>query len=594
MTIPLFTLRISHARSLMVGMIGVGLSVQVIVHLYHRDTSVPTAFASLKHWRRQIPIRSANIIYYPGSEHYNECQLIHAAETNKCSIAPMTYYLSKYDYMEKGETYVMNEDMFSNVASLPYSESIFRNTVYPILWLDYVGDVHWNQAAEREMYRLLLDKQFPQLSNSHAYPYKVDDYINDCESRHFILLEQWKWGGFFSRANCLIEQFGQSLYSPLMAVLLPRQFNMGSANIEDFMHEGIIRYYAPMSQCSAYIPRNRLKNISQLGEVPTGHRENHSNYIEIQTFEQLRQKNPSRKYLWLQDQWKFGYEHVPHRRWLFDRMSNKSKNFVKYDSSIDVLMDHTLEHIYHAPNPKFDLNRWIPRNSPFQESAAHLNGSYTITLKDKIFTSFLRYMFTLFFHQFAPRIELSRALLVRYWSNYLEDSKRQPYHYALSSMAVVYARRGDKKHEDPFYRKYGHWRNISLFLKTLHEEEKGLNKSFSSILFLSDDSRFVDSALEFASKNTSGPDESFARQYLAGRVVIYNVFAPDDCRKPFSRWDFDQYLVTVQLIIRHSRMIATQIRSNLGIYLEAVIYAENQLLPNQQTSTRIKYVKDNL
>ena len=34
--------------------------------------------------------------------------------------------------------------------------------------------------------------------------------------------------------------------------------------------------------------------------------------------------------------------------------------------------------------------------------------------------------------------------------------------------------------------------------------------------FLSDDSRFVDSALEFASKNTSGPDQSFARQYLAG------------------------------------------------------------------------------
>ena len=57
-------------------------------------------------------------------------------------------------------------------------------------WLDYVGDVHWNQAAEREMYRLLLAKQFPQLSNSHEYPYKVDDYINDCEYRHFILLEQ--------------------------------------------------------------------------------------------------------------------------------------------------------------------------------------------------------------------------------------------------------------------------------------------------------------------------------------------------------------------------------------------------------------------
>ena len=44
MTIPLSTLRISHAHSLMVGMIGVGLSVQVIVHLYHRATSVSTAF----------------------------------------------------------------------------------------------------------------------------------------------------------------------------------------------------------------------------------------------------------------------------------------------------------------------------------------------------------------------------------------------------------------------------------------------------------------------------------------------------------------------------------------------------------------------
>jgi hypothetical protein len=588
-----YAIRVSCICFILVGLIGTYFVPEVLVNLFHKMESLPALFVNRQSRMMRTPLRSANIIYYPGSRSFNECVLVYGTKTNKCHLDPPSYYFSKYDYVQKRDTYMIDEDKYQNVMSLPYSESNFRNALYPILWLDSVGDVHWNEEAERKMYQLLLDKQFPKLSNSHGYVYEANDYINDCESRHLILLEQWLLGGFLSRVNCLIEQFGQSLYSPSMAVLLPKHFHMGSAMMEDFMHEGILGYYAPMSQCSAYIPRNRLKNISESVSMATeGGNNNKSNYIKIQTFEQLRQVRPSKKYLWLQEQWKFGYEHVPHRRWLFDRMSYKSKAIVHYNSSIDVLTDHTLEHIYHAPNLSFDLDKWHPRNAPVYASTIHLKSNYTITWKDKVFTAFLRYMFTLFFHQFAPRIEISKNLLVRYWSSYLADSKHQSYHQALSSMAVVYARRGDHTREDPFYQRFGHWRNISLFLRTLYDEEKRLNKTFSPIFFLSDDARFASSALEFASKNTSGPDENFARQYLFGRDVIYNIYAPDACRKPFSQFDFDQYLVTVQFIIRHSAIIVTQILSNLGTYLEAIIYAENQLLSTHQTSTRIKYVRD--
>lgn len=576
---------------ILIGLTGTCFMYILLADWSHKTERLPLFYVNLQKGIVQMPFRSSHFIHHRGSRHYNECELVYATKTDKCDIDPMSYYFNKYNNIERSNTYMTQKYVHENVTPLSYSEDYFRNASYPVLWLDAFGDVRWNEAAEHEMYQLLLDKQFPKLSNVHIH--EANDYINDCESRHLILLEQWTHGGFFSRANCLIEQFGQSLYSPFMAVLLPRQFDMGSAGTEDFMHEGILGYYASMSQCSAYIVPHRLKNISESVENLVQGEDNHlSEYIKIETFGQLRQVRSRKRYLWLQDQWKFGYEHVPHRRWLFDRKSRESKTFVHYDSSIDILMEHSLEHIYHAPNLNFNLEKWEPRNAPVLASTTNLSSNYKIIWKDKVFTSFLRYIFTIFFHQFAPRIELSKNLLTRYWSSYLADNKNQPYYQALSSMAVVYIRRGDHTREDPFYQKYGYWRNLSLFLETLYDEEKRLNKTFSSIFILSDDGHVVNSAIEFASKYSSGPDERFARQYLFGRDVIYNINAPQNCRKPLSRFDFDQYVVSIQLIIRHSAIVVTQILSNLGTYLEAILFAQNQLIPNHQTTTRIKYVHD--
>jgi len=587
--------RVTCMYFILVVIIGTCFVIKLLVNLFLKTGSVPFFYMKLLKMPPKMLLYSSNIVYYPDSRYYNECRLIYTAKTNGCNIDPSLYYFSKYDDSEQIDSLQMNENRHQNGASLTYLEFSFRTAMYPILWLDSFGDVRWNEAAEREMYQLLLHKQFPNPLNSQDYMGKAASFIKDCDSRQLFLLEQWARSGFLSRSNCLIEQFGQSLYSPLMAVLLPKKFDMASAGTEDFMHEGLLGYYAPISQCSAYIPIDRLKNISEsLLPVVRNQSGRILQYTIADTFEQLRQEIPSKKYLWLRDQWKFGYEHVPHRRWLFDRDSHRSKTFITYHSPVDVLTDHSSEHIYHTPNLNFDLNAWHPRNQPVYSATVHVDPSYKITWRDRVFTAFLRYMFTLFFHQFAPRIEVSKNLLARYWSSYLADSKHQPYHQALSSMAVVYARRGDYARGDTFYRKFGYWRNISLFLKTLHDEEKRINKNFSSIFFLSDDASFVNSAVKFASTNSSEQDEKFARQYLSGRAVIYNIYAPDSCRIPLSRFDFDQYLVGIQLIIRHSKIIIPQARSNLVTYVEAVRYAQKQLIPDQQTNTYIKYVSNQL
>src|SRR4051812_16683150 len=73
------------------------------------------------------------------------------------------------------------------------------------------------------------------------------------------------------------------------------------------------------------------------------------------------------------------------------------------------------------------------------------SGTTTVlTMQDRIFTSFLRYMFLLFFSQLAPRIQVSSKLLAHHWSEYFSDKYKIPYNQSLSKMAAIYIRRGDK------------------------------------------------------------------------------------------------------------------------------------------------------
>ncbi|CAF2116535.1 unnamed protein product [Rotaria magnacalcarata] len=78
-----------------------------------------------------------------------------------------------------------------NVIStkLNYSEVDFRLlSSPPILWLDMHGDPHWNEAAEREMYGYLLEKQTIRDSRSN------DKIIDECLDRPLFIINQQGWG----------------------------------------------------------------------------------------------------------------------------------------------------------------------------------------------------------------------------------------------------------------------------------------------------------------------------------------------------------------------------------------------------------------
>ncbi|CAF1513438.1 unnamed protein product, partial [Didymodactylos carnosus] len=316
---------------------------------------------------------------YPNSRSFEEFQQIDPMKSD--------YYFHKYD------EFICNNDISSIKQPLEYSEAVFRTLTYPVLWLDSIGDVHWNEAAEREMYKYLLEKQFSTVTS--------EDY---CQSHQLIILNQWIYGGFFSRFHCLIDQFGQSLYSPSMALLSPQRFLISNAGVDDYLIEGILGYLAPMSFCSGYMHHKNMTNIDHEIRRLTSSK-------KINTFEQLRSNTD--KFLFLAEVWKFGIEHIPHRHWLFDFDHAQAKHSLLYNASIGQLTNHSYEHIYHSSHLTFDLNIWKPRNHPHHAYSDHLTSDsmYKLTWKDQSFMSFLHYMFTLYFYKLPPRIELITKLL---------------------------------------------------------------------------------------------------------------------------------------------------------------------------------------
>jgi hypothetical protein len=244
---------------------------------------------------------------------------------------------------------------------LEYSETIFRSSSFPVIWLDAQGDVHWNHAAQYELLNYLLEKQFP------------NDDISTCLSRQLIILEQWGPGGYFSRYHCLIDHFGQSLYSPSMAISSFKRFIVSNAHIEDFQNEGILRYHQSISLCSAHIHHPKLKtlydNLQSIGNNKL------SNVKVITDVHQLLEHTESTsQYKYSRDVWKYGYDHVPHRRWLFDRNRKGIKKILNYHSPIKLFINHSNEHIYYSNSTSFDLIKWRPRNAPHREPTDVLTG----------------------------------------------------------------------------------------------------------------------------------------------------------------------------------------------------------------------------
>ena len=243
----------------------------------------------------------------------------------------------------------------------------YHSGSYPIIWLDEFGDVHWNQPAQNEMLNYLLEKQFPQ------------DDISTCLTRQLFIVDQWPMG-FFSRYHCFIEQFGQTLYSPSMVLLSPRRFAVSHSSNEDFRNEGILRYYQSFSLCSSYINHPQLKTLhDQLPSINSGS----ANTKNVRSMTDLLaddEKNFRFKYS--REIWIFGYDHVPHRRWLFDKNREELKTKLTYTSPIEMLIDHSNEHIYYPTNSKLNLTTWNPRNSPQGPPKHVLPGLFELNLTE--------------------------------------------------------------------------------------------------------------------------------------------------------------------------------------------------------------------
>jgi hypothetical protein len=466
--------------------------------------------------------------------------------------------------------------------TLPYNEKTYRESSAPILWIDEQGDVRWNKAAEDGMITYLTRKQFPNLDQFENTSMDKTKISEICQARSLFVLHQ-HWSGFFSRVLCFIAQFGQSLHTPRMAILRGSRFSGGRGQTDDFLGEGIIRYFLPISICSAYQYHPDMSDLRRLVDQS-------QKALQLSRSQELHEHSMSNKdrVLLSIEFWKLDYHHVPIRKWLFDRKEKK----ISYDSPINVLSDHSDEHIYAPKNEKnFPIGNWIDTNKPdaFSSDLLPNQGKYNLTWQDYTFGSFARYMFVLYFgSQNAPRIEFGVRILAQFWSSYLRDKYSIPHSAnAFDNLAGLYIRRGDKSNEDTFWAKHQRWRNLSLYTKGIIDEEQRRNTTFKYIFVMTDDTSVMKSFRDFVDPDSKGKDEPYARKHLRGREILSNVMAPQECFDPFRRIGFEQFLVSMRFLIDHSAYTVGHTDSNVFRFFREIVYAQRQQQPNVQSYTYV-------
>ena len=481
------------------------------------------------------------------------------------------------------DVYKENEEdvisIYNKTKAIAYSEEVFRSSSsIPILWVDAYGDIHWNAVAQRKFLSYLSQKQTINEKLSE------EEIINSCLHRPFFVINQFM-SGFFSRHHCFIEQFGQTLYSPWMTLLSHYSFSVSTSPLEDFLAEGIVRYFQPVSTCSKYIHHEKMRPIKLRLKGDS------RNSLNVTKVHQLLYKNQIKtgktfSVLTMDNIWKLGYEHVPVRRWLFDH----TRFIPTYQLSIPFLTNHSEEHMYRAPSLTVqNLSLWSPRNRAFNIPKDHLPGDqYMLTWQDHAFTGFLRYLFVLYFHRLPPRICQMTRLLAEHWSNYIGDKSGR----SLNSTAAIFIRRGDKMNEDTFWQKHKRWRNISLYVKGLVDEEERQNRSYPTVFVMTDDNLVMQSIIDYSNPDSGGSDEPYAREHLRGRQIMYNVFAPQACFDPYLRIGFDQFLVSLEFIVRYVNFTVSHSDSNVGRYLEEITYSLHQLEPSIQSDSLVRNAPD--
>jgi hypothetical protein len=149
---------------------------------------------------------------------------------------------------------------------------------------------------------------------------------------------------------------------------------------------------------------------------------------------------------------------------------------------------------------------------------------------------------------------------------------------------------------DSFWRKNKRWRNISRYVKGIVDQEKLRQINYTTIFVMTDDKAVMDSIQEYSrvGLTRSKTDESYARRHLYGREILYNVFAPQACFDPFIRVGFDQFLVNVQFVTDYASLVVGNTDSNVGRYLEEIIYVNRQHEQNVQTQTYVVNAPDSL
>ena len=471
--------------------------------------------------------------------------------------------------------------------TLEYDEKVFRESQAPILWLDPQGDVRWNRVAENRMIAYLTKKQFPHLDEIDPQSLNKSQILDICRPKSMFILHQ-HWSGFFSRVLCFIAIFGQSLHSPRIAVLRGSRFSGSRGDHDDYLGQGILRYFLPFSICSAYEYHPEMDKLKNLIETTP-------NAINIGGSAHLHAEGASEedRVLLSTEFWKLDYHHVPIRKWLFDR----EKSSVTYKSPVPLLSDHSNEHIYAPGNQKnVQIGEWIDRNKPdaFSSDLLPNKGRYTLTWQDYIFGSFLRYMFVLYFgSQNAPRVEFGSRILAEHWTSLLRDKySLKSDKEVFDSMAGLYIRRGDKSNEDSFWHKHQRWRNLSYYIKGIVDEEKRRKTTFKYIFAMTDDTSVMASLQDYANKDSKGTDEPYARENLRGREILYNVLAPQACFDPFHRIGFDQFLVSMRFLIQNAAFTIGHTDSNVYRFFREVVYAERQHQPGVQTYTYVRNAPD--
>ena len=123
---------------------------------------------------------------------------------------------------------------------------------------------------------------------------------------------------------------------------------------------------------------------------------------------------------------------------------------------------------------------------------------------------------------------------------------------------------------DFFWPQHHRWRNLSLYVKDLVDEEQRRHQCFSSIFVMTDDLSVMNSLREYSNPSSKGKDESYAREHLKGREILFSVFVPQAYFNPVLRIGFEQFLV------QYSQFTLSHTDSNVGRYLMQIVYAKRQ------------------